>query len=652
MLVGLRAISLVLLVLAATATAQPFAPLLPRAMSAAAVSAPAISDDAIAALVDGIVATGVETRGLPGAAVVLVRDGRTILSKGYGFADYATGRRASPETTLFRQASVSKLFTWLMVMEQVEAGKLDLDRDINDYLDFRIPDAFGRPITLRHLMTHSAGFDERVRGLFDQVPPTDLGKLLRDNIPARVYAPGATMAYSNYGAALAAYIVERSAGQPFAELVQQRILTPLRMAHSTFAQPLPPSLAPLLAQGYLPGSRTPLQFEWVGTPSAGGMSASAADMARFMTMLLNGGSLDGVQIVKPQTLAAMLRIVRPLGPGLPTGFGLGFEGGSERGIRTMGHGGNLLAAATQLTLFPDQRLGLYLVFNGQGVDGAADDLRHGIVAALIARLGAKPVQPKAIAAARSSAGDVSGTYLSARRSHYGFLKLTDILSTSDVTAASDGSVTVSTITRGDGSLRRFVPTGRDRFADAETGAPLVFERDADGGVRGMAGEIAYPVAEFDRVGRWLSGARTAMAVSLAIVALTALTVPATTFFRWAWHVRPSSRPQRERRWFRWARLGAWFVAAAGGLWIVYLGRAETNLSLLTNTAGPWLLVLRTVTVLGGFGALALILDGWSAWSDRVRGLWRKLWATIAGVAALILLAGALTFDLIIFSASY
>ncbi|WP_419814990.1 serine hydrolase domain-containing protein [Glacieibacterium sp.] len=655
MLGGLRAIilaSLAALLFATPTLAQSFAPLKPRSMTIEAAVRPPVSDDMIAAFVDATVATGVETLGLPGAAVVVVRDGRTILSRGYGFADFATGRRISPENTLFRQASVSKLFTWLLVMQQVEAGKLSLDHDINDYLDFRIPDAFGRPITLRHLMTHTPGFDERVRGLFDQGPPTDLGKLLRENIPARVYAPGATMAYSNYGAALAAYIVERSARQPFEQLVQQRILTPLRMTHSTFSQPLPRVLAPLLAQGYLPGSRTPAPFEWVGTPSAGGMSASASDLGRFMAMLLGGGSLDGVQIIRPATLAAMLQIARPLAPGLPTGFGLGFEGGTEGGVRFMGHGGNLAAAATQLTLFPEQKLGIYVVFNGQGISGGAHAIEQSIVSSLVARLGGSNSRPIAIPADQSTASIVAGSYLSARRSHSGFLKLLDILSVADVTAADDGSITVSTITRSDGSKRRFVPVGHDRFADAETGAPLVFTRDAKGRVRGMAGEIAYPVAEFDRVGRWMSSAAPVMAFSLAIVVLTALTMPATAFLRWAWHVRRSTRPQREQRWFRRARLGAWAVSAAGVLWIVYLVKAEADVALLTNKAGPWLLLLGAVTVLGVFGAIALVVDAWSAWSDRVRGLWRKVWASVAGCAALVLLTSVFVFDLATFSASY
>ena len=608
------------------------------------------TDAALAAFVDGYVANAVDQLGLPSAAVVVVRDGRPILSKAYGYADYKTGRRATVDATIYRQASVSKLFTWLLVMQQVEAGKLDLDRDANVYLDFKLPDAFGKPITLRQLMTHSAGFDERVRGVFDPGPPQDLGKLLRENLPARVYPPGGTMAYSNYGAALAAYIVQRSAGRPILTLLQERILTPLGMTHSTFAQPLPASLAPLLAQGYLPGSRSPFEFEWVATPSAGGMSASAADLGRFMTMLLNGGSLDGVQIVRPETLVAMLEVVRPLGPGLPTGFGLGFEGGTEGGIRYMGHGGNLSTTATQLMLFPDQRFGVYLAFNGQGKNGAAGKVRDAIIPALIERLGGTaPAKPVAVAG--STAADVAGTYLSARRSHSGFLKFGDMLSMTDVTAGDDGAITVSGVERSDGSLRRWLPLGRDRFAEAESGSPLVFKRDADGKVRGMAGALVYPVAEFDRVGGWLPLLTTLLTVAFGVIVLTALSVPASALLRWSWNVRPPQRQPR-RRWFGRARVGAWGIVVAGLAWLYYLSSAQDDIALLTSGAGVWLILLRALTLFGLVGAIMLMLDGFSVWGDRTRGLWRKSWATLAGLAAVVIAVAVFAFDLLLFSTSY
>ena len=633
-------------VLARPVTSAP-APTVTAAAPAAA------SDAAIAGFVDGYIANAVDQLGLPSASVSVVRDGRTILLKSYGYADLKSGRRATPDTTLYRQASISKLFTWLVVMQQVEAGKLDLDKDVNTYLDFRIPDAFGKPVTLRHLMTHTAGFDERYRGIFDALPPPELGRLLRENIPARVYPPGQTMAYSNYGAALAGYIAERAAGKPLLTLIQERILTPLGMAHSSFVQPLPPGLAPLVASGYAPGSREAMAFEYVGAPGAGGLSSTAADMTRFMTMLLNGGSLDGVQVVRPETLAAMLRVTRPLGPGLPAGIGLGFIGGTRDGVRTMGHGGNLTGSATLLQLLPDAHLGIYMAFNGQGNGGAAGHVRRDLIPALITRFaGGVAVPVKAIAAAQSTAAEVAGAYVTARRSHFGLFAFPDLIDPTIVAEDKDGAIAVSTATRSDGSIRRWLPVARDRFAEAESGSPLVFERGPDGAVRGMAGELVYPVAEYDRMPGWLASVVPVLSVALGIIVVTALAWPAGRILRGAWRVRPIQAPRRGRRWYPWARLGAWAVVAALLVLALYFTKSQGDLAMVSNGADPWLMAIRIAMALAALGCVALILDAFSAWRDGTRGVWRKLWALIAGLAALAIVAAILQFGLVTFSTSY
>src|SRR6202034_1269502 len=171
-------------------------------------------------------------------------------------------------------------------------GKLDLDRDINDYLDFRIPASFGKPITLRDLMTHRPGFEETVKDLAvdttSQLRP--VGEYLRTHIPAQIFAPGTVPAYSNYGATLAGYIVERVSGQSFDDYVDQHILGPLQMVHSTFRQPLPPALAPLMSKGYNLASRDSQPFELIELEPAGSMTTSADDIAHFMIAQLGDGT--------------------------------------------------------------------------------------------------------------------------------------------------------------------------------------------------------------------------------------------------------------------------------------------------------------------------------------------------------------------------
>ena len=163
------------------------------------------------AWLDGFMPNVLATGDMAGAVVVVVKDGQVLTQRGFGFADVARRRPVDPERTLFRPGSISKLFTWTAVMQLVEQGRLNLDADVNRYLDFEIPPRDGQPITLRNIMTHTAGFEEQVKTLIgydrEHAPPYD--ELLKRWIPSRVYAPGTTPAYSNYATALAGYIVQR-----------------------------------------------------------------------------------------------------------------------------------------------------------------------------------------------------------------------------------------------------------------------------------------------------------------------------------------------------------------------------------------------------------------------------------------------------------
>ena len=175
---------------------------------------PALTAADLEAWLDGYLPAALARNDMAGAVVAVVKDGAVLFMKGYGFADVAGRRAVDPERTLFPVASISKTFTATAVMQLVEQGRLDLDRDVNEYLDFAIPPAFGKPITLRHLLTHTAGFDDLQKGSSPADPKWyfPLGTYLKRRSPNRVYPPGTIPAYSNYGLGLAAYIVERTSG--------------------------------------------------------------------------------------------------------------------------------------------------------------------------------------------------------------------------------------------------------------------------------------------------------------------------------------------------------------------------------------------------------------------------------------------------------
>jgi CubicO group peptidase (beta-lactamase class C family) len=177
---------------------------------------------------------------IPGATVSVVKDGRLFFAKGYGSADLQAGTPVSAQTTLFRIGSLSKLFTATAVMQLAEQGKLNLHADVNTYLKtFHIPATYPEPITLAHLLTHTAGFEDRETGLYPRTISDlePLGQWLAEHIPARVRPPGELSAYSNYGFALAGYIVEQVSGLPYAQYVEQHLFQPLGMRESTSVNP-------------------------------------------------------------------------------------------------------------------------------------------------------------------------------------------------------------------------------------------------------------------------------------------------------------------------------------------------------------------------------------------------------------------------------
>src|SRR5215468_8579702 len=256
---------------------------------------------------DALIPSQLRNRNIAGAVVSVVKDGQVLFQKGYGYADVEEKKPVVPDQTLFRPGSISKLFTATAVMQLVEQGKLDLDSDVNDYLDFAIPKTYQDPVTLRQLLTHTGGFEETLKNLFvaheSEIKP--LRTYLVSEMPARIFPPGKIPSYSNYGFTLAGYIVERVSGQKFERYIEKHILKPLGMNNSTYDQPLPPQLASQMSNGYLNASKKPRDFEFVQAAPAGALSTTAADMTRFMLAFLQDGAVDGVSILKPETVRQM-----------------------------------------------------------------------------------------------------------------------------------------------------------------------------------------------------------------------------------------------------------------------------------------------------------------------------------------------------------
>ena len=475
------------------AQAAPAAP-------AGEASAHALTPADVAAFLDGFVPNAIRSGDIAGATVSVVANGQIIFVKGYGFADMKTRSPVLADRTLFAVASVSKIFTWTAVMQLVQAVKLDLDRDVNDYLDFRLPEKLG-PITLRNLMTHTAGFEYTFAGAWVQSPRdlVDYRDYLVKHVPAEIFPPGKITAYSNYGAMLAGYIVQRVSGEPYPEYIARHIFQPLGMTHSSFDQPLPPALAKDLSEGYQRASDgAPVPPEYAEVAPAAALNSTAVDMAHFMIAQLEGGGYHGVSIMNPATTQLMHTTQSRMAPGM-NGFDLGFYDTNRNGLRIIGHGGDLLAFHSDVQLLLDKDVGFFISVNSLGKDKAGESVRTGVFRAFLDRY--YPYTPPAEATLphpQADAARVAGWYMLSIRTESAF-RIANGLGQVRVTPLPGGEIEVSQLKNPAGVPKRWREVGPLTYREVGGQTHLKFVADPDGHVAYWISDDYIPVMIFQKV---------------------------------------------------------------------------------------------------------------------------------------------------------
>ncbi len=582
------------------------------------------------AFLDGLVPLQIQRDDIAGVVVAVVKDGKVLFEKGYGYSDVGKKTPVSPQTTLFRPGSISKLFTWTAVMQLVGEGKLDLDRDINDYLDFKIPPAYSKPITLRNLMTHTPGFEESIKGLIvpsakDMEP---LGKYLAVHLPARVFPPGTVPAYSNYGATLAGYIVQRVSGQPFDQYVQQHIFQPLDMPHSTFNQPLPDNLKPLMSRGYQLASEPPKEFELVQAYPAGSLASSADDITHFMIAHLQDGRYGGATILQPQTAQLMHTRAFSNAPDM-NAMALGFYEESRNGHRIIGHGGDTNWFHSDLHLILDANLGFFVSYNSAGRDEGdpRGELWHKFLDRYF------PYQPPAAAAPASAAKDanaVTGAYITSRRDQTNVFSVSSLFDEMNVEANADGTITVDALKGVNGQLKKWQEIAPLRYRESDGQDRLAFTKNALGQMELVTDfpAIVYPRA------RWYQNKlvnEIILGICAAIFLLTLLFWPLAGLVR-RHYGKPLMLTAGQRRLRRAVRLVcALDLAFIVGWASILLGL--NDVAALNQQLDPWMRLLQVVGWLGIAG-LVVTLDNLVRVWETPRWWWTRLWDTGIALASI------------------
>lgn len=604
----------------------------------------------VEAFLDGIVPLQLSRNDIAGATVAVVKDGKLLFAKGYGYADVQNKKPVSAQETLFRPGSISKLFTWTAVMQLFEQGKLDLDRDINDYLDYKIPDAFGKPISLKNILTHTPGFEEQIKDLFYEHPSTpNLGQYLKTHIPARIYPPGTVPAYSNYATAVAGYIVERVSGRPFDQYIAENILKPLKMDHSTFVQPLPQELTSFMSNGYRLGSDSPGSFEIVNPFPAGSLSSSAADMAQFMIAHLQDGQLGDAKILKPETARLMHSRLFALDDAA-NAMCYGFYEESRNGQRIIGHGGDTIYFHSDLHLVLDQKLGFFVSYNSAGnSSGLGDSPRANLWQAFLDRYYPHAEPTASSASAKDDAKAAAGTYILSRRSEYSFLKTASIVGQFTVSPVGDGEIEVPQLTGPNGKPKRWQGVGPMTFLEREGHDKLIFKPDQNGHMQLI---LPYPFFVGQRVGTMQNGKLLLIVLGASLVFMLATLIlwPINWFIRrhYGHRLELTARQRLLRLLVRIVfALDLIFIAALFGL-VTY---GLTHLEIFSDRGTMWFRIVQMVGVLGAAGTLIVLANLVVTWMGK-RGFWSKLQALLMLLACVGVLWFAFVGNLLRFTSHY
>ncbi|MEI9992946.1 MAG: serine hydrolase domain-containing protein [Rhizomicrobium sp.] len=357
------------------------------ATAAGQAAAPALDPKAVGAWMDSYFGGVMAKTHIPGAILVVVDHGRIVVLKGYGVTGIG-GKTIDPQTTLFRLGSITKTLTAIAATQMIGEHRIDPAEDVNrDLTQIQVPDRFG-PVTIGNLLLHEGGFGAELRGVDAptnrgaDISPAEMQRLL---VP-RVRPPGAYMAYDNNGWGVLGLALANVSHESYRDLIDRRIFRPLGMTHAVIGVP-DSRMATVIEEHYvMPDGtvrRIPHQLLKPMEQGAGDASATGADMARYMTALLQGGRIDGKRILTPAQFAALTDFdAHRIHPMLP-GYGRAFYEDREAGHDAIRHDGGMAGSASSMVLYPAEQVGVFFAinarpfnpFDGETLTGVATGIR-------------------------------------------------------------------------------------------------------------------------------------------------------------------------------------------------------------------------------------------------------------------------------------
>lgn len=578
---------------------------------------------ALESYMDGLIQTYMKENNIAGATLGIVKDGDAILLKGYGYADIEAQVEVDPQETLFRIGSISKMFVWTAIMQLAEEGKLDLETDINNYLsDFNIPDTFAKPITIKHLMTHTAGFEDYVIGLFakDTSRLKPLGEILANELPKRVQEPGVESSYSNHGTGIAAYIVEQVTGLSFNEYVEQNILGPLKMERTTFRQPLPENLISSMSEGYRfsEGEFREEEFEYVPLAPVGAASSTASDMINFIKAHLQSGQFGNIEILQNTTARRMQAPAFQHADGVNP-MRLGFMDMSQNNIEIIGHSGDTFWFHSNMALFPDHNMGLFFSFNSANGGGVKSEVLRDFVDHYFPE---ETLQADTLEVSNKYLQRFAGEYRPNRYPHERLTYVMALLSSNSVVLTNEGTLR----TMEDGKANFWFPVDSLTFSNTRDSRSIVFDENKKGEINRLY-MSGLPIIAFEKV-PFISSQNLHFPLlggAILCFLLTLIYWPVAYLVRRKYKPDyiaeyPLSKGIKSAAWLNAIIMVAFFV----GLFFTIGSNGEAIVFGISQTIKLLLLLPLISLVL----TLILFFNTFTIWRREESGIWSRLWYSL------------------------
>lgn len=492
--------------------------------------------ECLADFADGLFFSQMKENNIAGITFGAIYNDGVKITRGYGFSNI-DAREKVDSNTAFRIGSISKLFVWVAVMQLVEEDKLNLDTPVNDYLlGFRLPPKY-LPVTMRQLMAHTSGFEDNVLTIFSKSHEdiTDLETYLASHLPAQIFEPGTTSAYSNYGVALAAYVVEQITGISFSEYVEQNIFEPLGMKQTTFRQPANNTLTDNKSLGYVlrNGLLVNPFSEYVLPYAAGGAVSSASDMLLFMNALLVPDTVNADFFLGYETINQMFSTIHTQHPEIQ-GMGYGFFRMQYKGLDIFWHGGNTYFFNSAFVLVPEHNTGFFFSSN-TGETGMLFPDGFLMLLDYLFKLEETLIQNNR----RPNGLDLyTGRYIFSRRNESGFSRIFNLFMSVPVTAVPQGLMIALP-----GSEPELYRQDNEPGIFTSGDNTLIFEKDSKGRVkRGFISQ--FPAVEL-HVMHW----RESIGFNVLLLALIFIIIAKCIISPFKLYFKKTKRINQPFRWF-------------------------------------------------------------------------------------------------------